>query len=103
MANMPARHAPHDDSAKRNILARLRSAEGHLASILEMVEKDAYCVDVLRQTSAVRAAIAKVEGLLLERHLTHCVHKAVRSNNAKERERAIGEVLEVIEASRKVP
>jgi DNA-binding FrmR family transcriptional regulator len=93
--------APHDDAAKKDILARMRSAEGHLRSVALMVEEDAYCMDVLRQTSAVRAAIAKVEALLLERHLQHCVIDAVRSKDAKARERAIGEILEAFGAERR--
>jgi DNA-binding FrmR family transcriptional regulator len=66
-----------------------------------MVENEAYCMDVLRQTSAVRAAIAKVENLLLERHLHHCVSAAIRSESDVERERVVGELVELFEASKR--
>jgi len=96
-----ARHAPPDPSSKEKILARLRSIEGHLHSVVDMVASDAYCIDVLQQTTAVRSALAKVESLLLDRHLHHCVQTALRSEEVKERERVIGELLTVFEATRR--
>jgi DNA-binding FrmR family transcriptional regulator len=96
-----ARHAPADTPAKDRIVARLRSIEGHLRSVIEMVERDDYCIDVLQQTSAVGSALAKVEALLLERHLHHCVQTAVRSGDLKERERVLGELVEVFDARRR--
>src|SRR4051794_1316327 len=92
------RQAPKDVPAKDHIVARLRSLEGHLRSVVEMVERDAYCIDVLQQTAAVASALAKVETLLLERHLQHCVQAAVRSSDLKERERVLGELVQVFEA-----
>jgi DNA-binding FrmR family transcriptional regulator len=64
-----------------------------------MVEEDAYCVDVLRQVVAVERALRKVSGLVLDRHLHHCVTAALRGEDTAERERVIGELLEVVEAS----
>jgi CsoR family transcriptional regulator, copper-sensing transcriptional repressor len=95
------RKAPADPTAKDKIVARLRSVEGHVRSILDMVQSDAYCIDVLQQTSAVRSAVAKVETILLERHLEHCVQRASRSGDAKEREQVLRELLEVFEAGRR--
>ena len=59
--------------AKKDALKRLSYIEGHLAGIRRMVEEDKYCVDVLKQTFAVRRAIQKLEGRLLEGHLHSCV------------------------------
>ena len=84
---------------KDDIQARLRSIEGHVRGIGRMVEEDAYCVDVLRQVVAVERALRKVSGLVLDRHLHHCVTAALRGEDAAERERVIGELLEVVEAS----
>ena len=95
------RKAPPDPASKDKILARLRSVEGHVRSIVEMVQADAYCIDVLQQTSAVRSALAKVEALLLERHLEHCVQRASRSGDVREREQVLRELLEVFEAGRR--
>lgn len=91
---MTAKHAPIDDPAKQKILTRLRTAQGHLASVVDMVASDAYCIDVLQQTSAVRSALAKIEGLLLQRHLEHCASSAMRSDDPAERENAVRELLE---------
>jgi DNA-binding FrmR family transcriptional regulator len=96
-----AHRAPKDATAKDKVLARLRSIEGHVRSISEMVEADAYCIDVLQQTTAVRSALARVESVLLDRHLHHCVGKAIQSRDATERERVLGELLEVFDATRR--
>jgi DNA-binding FrmR family transcriptional regulator len=95
------RKAPVDLSAKDKMLARLRSVEGHVRSIIDMVQGDAYCIDVLQQTTAVRSAVAKVESILLERHLEHCVQRAARSGDGNEREQVLRELLEVFEAGRR--
>ncbi len=87
-----------DPQGKQRILARLKSAEGHLRGVLEMVAKDDYCIDVIRQTRAVQSALEKVGALLLERHLHHCVSRAIRSQDLAERERVIGEIVDVFEA-----
>lgn len=90
-----------DPRAREKILARLRSVEGHVRGVIEMVEREAYCIDVIRQNRAVQAAIDKVNGLLLERHLNHCVSQAIRSERASERERVMAELLDVFGAGRR--
>jgi DNA-binding FrmR family transcriptional regulator len=87
---------PADVQGKQRILARLKSAVGHVRGVAEMVERDAYCIDVMRQTKAVQAALDRVNALLLDRHLRHCVSRAVRSQDAAERERVIGELITVL-------
>jgi DNA-binding FrmR family transcriptional regulator len=86
-----------DPVAKQKILARLRSVEGHIGGVIRMVEEDAYCVDVIKQTRAVQGAINRVNALLLERHLNHCVSTAIRSDDTRERERVIRELMDVFE------
>ena len=93
--------APSDRDSKEKILARLRSIEGHLRHVVEMVDSDAYCIDVLQQTSAVGSALAKVETLLLDRHVAHCVATAVRSSDVSERERVVRELSDVYRARRR--
>ncbi len=63
---------------KSDVLKRLSYIEGHLGGIRKMVEEDAYCVDILRQTYAVRKAIEKLEALMLEGHLHGCVPEGIR-------------------------
>ena len=63
---------------KTDVLKRLNYIEGHLGGIRKMVEEDKYCVDILRQTYAVRKAIEKLEMLILENHLASCVPEGIR-------------------------
>ena len=60
-----------------------------------MVEEDRYCIDVVTQIEAVRAALARVESDLLRQHLQHCVHEAIASKDAAARERVIEELVGV--------
>jgi DNA-binding FrmR family transcriptional regulator len=63
---------------KSDVLKRLNFIEGHLAGIRRMVEADKYCVDVLKQTYAVRRAIEKMENIMLSGHLATCVVDGIR-------------------------
>lgn len=90
-----------DPRAKAQILARLRSVEGHWRAVIRMVEEDRYCIDVIKQIKAVQSAVDKATALLLERHLDHCATAAIRSENTRERERAIAELLDVFESGRR--
>ena len=66
------------EPVKGEVLKRLIFIEGHLEGVRRMIEKDEYCVDVLKQTHAVRKAIEKVEALILEGHLRTCVVEGMR-------------------------
>jgi CsoR family transcriptional regulator, copper-sensing transcriptional repressor len=69
---------------KQDVLKRLNYIEGHLGGIRKMIEEDKYCVDILRQTYAVRKAIEKLELLLLEGHLHHCVSEGIANGRGDE-------------------
>ena len=62
---------------KQDVLKRIHYIEGHLGGIGRMIEEDATCIDVLRQTYAVRKAIEKLEALFVENHLAICVHQTI--------------------------
>jgi DNA-binding FrmR family transcriptional regulator len=64
---------------KQDILKRINSIKGHLNGIGKMIEEDKYCLDVLRQTYAVRKSIAKLEAIPLENHLSPCIHEGITS------------------------
>lgn len=64
---------------KRAILNRLKTVHGHLNGILRMVEEDAYCVEVMKQISAVQASLERVNRLVLKNHLETCFSQAVTS------------------------
>jgi DNA-binding FrmR family transcriptional regulator len=66
---------------KQDVLKRLNYIEGHLGGIRKMVEEDKYCVDILRQTYAVRKAIEKLESIVLEGHLHGCVPEGIADGN----------------------
>jgi DNA-binding FrmR family transcriptional regulator len=61
-----------------DVLKRLSYIEGHLGGIRKMIEADQYCVDILRQTYAVRKAIEKMEAVILEQHLHSCVPEGIK-------------------------
>ena len=82
--------------AKQDALKRLAYIEGHLAGIRRMVEQDKYCVDILKQTFAVRRAIQKLESVLLEGHLHSCVIDGVRDGREGQ---VLGERLELFALS----
>lgn len=87
---------------KQQLLNRLKTIEGHIRGIQRMVDDDAYCVDIIKQTMAVQRALDKFNSIVLERHLEGCVTTAIRSDDAAERERVIGELLQVFETSSKL-
>ena len=84
------------------VIRRLKTAEGHLRGIQRMVEDDAYCIDVIRQIQAVKAALNKVSSEILDRHLNSCLITAVRGDDPAERERVLKEIGDVFEAATKV-
>ncbi len=87
---------------KTQLLNRARSIQGHMGAVVRMLEEDAYCVDIIRQTQAVQKAIDKLNALILEKHLNECVTTAIRSNKPAERERVIGELMDVFETANKL-
>lgn len=86
------------DSQK--ILRRLKSIEGHVRGVARMVEEGAYCIDTVNQISAVEKALRKVSSLVLENHLHSCVTTAIRGDDARQRERVLGEILAVFDGRR---
>ena len=83
---------------KTKVLKRLAFIEGHLQGIGRMVESDKYCVEVLKQTYAVRRAIEKMEGLILDNHLHTCVLEGVKEGRD---DQVISELLELYELANK--
>jgi DNA-binding FrmR family transcriptional regulator len=82
-------------------LQRLKTVEGHVRGIERMVDEDAYCIDILMQINAVQKALDHVSRIVLDRHLHGCVTTAIRSDDAAERERVIGELMLVMQERRK--
>jgi DNA-binding FrmR family transcriptional regulator len=85
-------------TTREQALKRLSYIEGHLAGVRRMIDEEQYCVDVLKQTYAVRRAIEKMEALLLDGHLHTCVVEGVRDGRE---EQVVGELLELYELANK--
>jgi CsoR family transcriptional regulator, copper-sensing transcriptional repressor len=77
-------------------LTRLRRIEGQVRGLTRMVEEERYCVDILTQLRAVRAALKRVEEGVLRDHVEHCVGQAMRSGGRTEQRRKVEELLDVI-------
>lgn len=82
---------------KEKVEARLKRVAGQMSGIQKMVEDDRYCIDVLMQISAARAALAKVSKMLLESHIQTCVTGAFESDDEDDRTAKIAELVRVFE------
>jgi len=83
---------------KDRILRRLKIIEGQVRGLQDLVHKDAYCIDVITQTSAVKQALSNIEDILLEHHLGSCTIKQVRAGQT---DKAKHEILKVYRLKRK--
>ncbi len=90
-----------DEKLKKSQLARLSRIEGQVRGVARMIEEGRYCIDVLTQIRAVRAALDKVEQETLGDHLQHCVAHAFHAGSEKDRQIKIDEILEVLDSRRR--
>jgi DNA-binding FrmR family transcriptional regulator len=91
-----------DPQEKQKLVNRLKSVAGHVNGIARMVEDDTYCVDVIQQIQAVQAALNKINLLVLEDHMHHCVIEAIRGEDPAERERVLNEISDLFETKAKL-
>ncbi len=82
--------------AKGAVLKRLQRIEGQVRGIARMVEEERYCIDVVTQISAVRAALRRVEEEVLRDHVAHCVEHAITSGDKQDQRRKIAELMDVL-------
>lgn len=90
----PSRHAYSKDRAQ--LLRRLSRMEGQVRGIARMIDREEYCIDILQQTAALRAAVDAVSLLLMEDHVAGCLTQAVHTGEA---ETYTEEVMEVVRRS----
>jgi DNA-binding FrmR family transcriptional regulator len=83
-------------ATKNACLKRLSRIEGQIRGLAGMVEADRYCIDVVTQITAARAALKRVEELVLKDHVAHCVEHAIASGDQKEQRRKVAELMEVL-------
>ncbi|GGJ71264.1 DNA-binding FrmR family transcriptional regulator [Anoxybacillus voinovskiensis] len=91
--HMDKKMVPRTEQEIESIIKRLKRIEGQVRGVQKMVEDNRYCIDILVQISAITAALNKVGLSLLERHVSHCVSKAIREGSGEE---SIRELMEVI-------
>jgi len=84
-----------DTENKQANLKRLSRIEGQVRGLARMLEEDRYCIDVVTQISAVRAALRKVEQEILRDHVGHCVEHAITSGNKSEQRKKVAELMDV--------
>jgi DNA-binding FrmR family transcriptional regulator len=81
---------------KTSSLKRLQRIEGQVRGLARMVEDDRYCIDIVTQIAAVRAALRRAEEEILRDHVAHCVEGAIASGNRADQRRKIAELMDVI-------
>ena len=81
---------------KRGCDERLKRIEGQVRGVARMIEGDRYCIDVLTQLRAVRAALRQVEAEVLRDHVEHCVALALGTGDEELRGRTVRELLDVM-------
>ena len=84
---------------KGKLLNRLSRIEGQVRGVGRMIEEDRYCIDVLTQLQAVRAALSRVETEMLKDHLGHCIETAISGGDADEQRQKAGELIQLLERS----
>ncbi|MGB3797244.1 MAG: metal-sensitive transcriptional regulator [Alteraurantiacibacter sp.] len=87
------------DSLK--IVNRLRRIEGQVRGVAGMVEEDRYCIDILTQVQAVKAALGRAESEILKQHAACCVSEAIASGDADEQKEKFSELIELFEKAKR--
>ena len=82
--------------AKTSVMKRLKRIEGQVRGLARMVEDARYCIDIVTQLSAVRAALRRAEEEILADHVAHCVEQAITSGNKAEQRRKVAELTGVL-------
>jgi DNA-binding FrmR family transcriptional regulator len=81
---------------KAAVLKRLNRIEGQVRGLSRMVDEDRYCIDIVTQVTAVRAALRRAEEEILRDHVSHCVEHAITSGNKNEQRKKISEIIDVL-------
>ena len=84
------------EDTKKSVLVRLRRVEGQVRGVARMVEEERYCIDVVNQIQAAKAALRRVEDAVLKDHVAHCVEGAIESGDAEDQRRKVAELLQLL-------
>lgn len=88
--------ASMQNETRNACLKRLSRIEGQVRGLSRMLEEDRYCIDIVTQVAAVRAALKKVEEEVLRDHVAHCVEHAIQSGDAAEQRSKVSELITVL-------
>ncbi len=86
------------DSQTNKLLKRLKIIEGQVRGLQSMLQDNAYCIDIITQSSAIKQALSNVEDTLLENHLSHCVVNQIKKGEVQ---KPVSEILKVYQLKRK--
>lgn len=89
-----------NETTKKSCVTRLRRIEGQVRGVGHMIDDDRYCIDIMTQLQAVKAALKRVEEQILRDHINHCVAHAIQSGTEQARNEKIDELLDVFTRSR---
>ncbi len=85
--------------AKAAVLKRLSRIEGQIRGVARMVAEDRYCIDIVTQILAARAALRRAEEEILRDHVGHCVEHAIASGDKNDQRQKISEIMDVLSRS----
>ncbi len=91
---MTGTHQPGYTDDKEKVLVALRRVEGQVRGLSKMVEEDRYCIDVITQVAAARAALERVSLLLLQDHISHCVAEAIQAGEGADKVKELSAAVE---------
>jgi DNA-binding FrmR family transcriptional regulator len=84
------------DGVKKSATARLSRIEGQVRGVARMIGEDRYCIDVMNQLEAVKAALKKVEDEILRDRIEHCVEHSIMSGDRKDQRQKVAELVQVL-------
>ena len=84
-----------------SIVKRLKRIEGQVRGVISMIEQDRYCIDILQQLSAIKAALGKAENEVLKKHAANCVEEAIQSGVEREQRKKFNELVELMARSKR--
>lgn len=79
----------------KDCLRRLSRIEGQVRGVNKMIQDERYCIDILTQLRAIKAALSKVESEVLKDHADHCIAEAIHSGDAEEQRQKFGELVDL--------
>jgi DNA-binding FrmR family transcriptional regulator len=84
------------EAVKKSVAARLGRIEGQVRGIARMVAEDRYCIDIMNQVEAAKAALKKAQDEILRDHIEHCVEHAIVSGDADDQRRKVAELVQLL-------